>query len=46
MVFLYKILKRYNSEANKKYSLRSALTITKIYAFNPLFIYLTVRGSC
>ena len=46
MIFLYEILKRYNSDSKKSYSLRTAATITKIYAYNPLFIYLTARGSC
>ena len=46
MLFLHKILQRHQSQANKNYRLRSAAVITKIYAYNPLFIYLTARGSC
>jgi hypothetical protein len=42
MVFLYAIISR----GGKKISESNADIMVKLYAYNPLFIALTVRGSC
>jgi hypothetical protein len=44
--FLYGILSRYNNPKFEKTSFHNASRAAKLYAYNPLFIYLTVRGSC
>jgi len=44
--FLYATLSRYNNKNFEKTSLFNATFAAKLYAYNPLFIYLTVRGSC
>ena len=40
IIFLYLTIKK-----SKAGSDSSALTLCKMYAYNPIFIYLTVRGS-
>lgn len=44
MYFLYRIVVR--SDSNKKITEKNAVLAVRMYAFNPLFIALTVRGSC
>jgi phosphatidylinositol glycan class M len=44
MGFLYLIVRR--SDGNKKTAEKNAILVVKMYAYNPLFIALTVRGSC
>lgn len=43
---LYAILSRHNNPQFQKTSLFNADLTAKLYSYNPLFIYLTVRGSC
>jgi hypothetical protein len=44
MAFLYLIVKR--SDHSKKIADKNAGIAVKLYAYNPLFVALTVRGSC
>lgn len=44
MVFLYLVVRR--SDTSAKVAERNAGIAIKMYAYNPLFIALTVRGSC
>ncbi len=46
VIFLWLIISRHNNQNFKKTSLANADLIAKLYCYNPLFIYLTVRGSC
>jgi hypothetical protein len=46
MYFLWKIVSRgITSSMTKKTAENNANLILKLYSYNPLFIYLTVRGS-
>jgi hypothetical protein len=47
---LWKIINKTNNklndEENNNNQISQANFVAKLYGFNPLFVYLTVRGSC
>jgi hypothetical protein len=44
--FLWKIIAKNKSSKENNKNIQHANFVAKLYGFNPLFIYLTVRGSC
>jgi hypothetical protein len=44
--FLWKIIAKNESSKENNKNIQHANFVAKLYGFNPLFIYLTVRGSC